>query len=114
MGDVPGRLLTEVKRPAHAAEGPRWASLAVIFYPVMAAGLVEVSVEGRIELRSGGSPGARLDKANFSQVREEAVRKGLVTRDEIDRMLLLLDDPSFVYSSPVMFSASGRRPRAST
>jgi SAM-dependent methyltransferase len=82
--------------------------------PFVAAGLVEVSVEGRIELRSGGSPGARLDKANFSQVREEAVRKGLVTRDEIDRMLLLLDDPSFVYSSPVMFSASGRRPRAST
>ena len=78
------------------------------------AGLVEVGVEGRIDLRSGGSSGSRLDKANFSQVRDEAVRKELVTQDEMDRMLLLLDDPSFVYSSPVMFSASGRRPCAAT
>jgi SAM-dependent methyltransferase len=76
------------------------------------AGLVEVSVQGHIDLRSGGSSGSRLDKANFSQVRDEALRKELVTQDEIDRMLLLLDDPSFVYSSPVMFSASGQRPRA--
>ena len=74
-------------------------------------GLWSVGVQGHIDLRPGGSSGARLDKANFSQVRDEAVRKELVTYDEIDRMLLLLDDPSFVYSSPVMFSASGQRPR---
>jgi hypothetical protein len=47
-------------------------------------------------------------------VRDEALRKELVTHDEIDRMLLLLDDPRFVFSSPVMFSAWGQRPRAAT
>jgi SAM-dependent methyltransferase len=80
----------------------------------VASGLVDVGVHGHIDLRSGGSPGARLDKANLSQVRDEALRKELVTHDEIDRMLLLLDDPRFVFSSPVMFSAWGQRPRAAT
>jgi SAM-dependent methyltransferase len=77
----------------------------------VAAGLVDVVMQGHIDLRSGGSPGAWLDKANLSQVRDEALREGLVTPEEIDRMLSLLDDPGFVFASPVMFSARGQRPQ---
>jgi ubiquinone/menaquinone biosynthesis C-methylase UbiE len=78
----------------------------------VAAGLVSVGMEGHIGLRPGGSPGALLDKANLSQVRDEAIRAGLVTQPEMERMLALLEDPAFVLTSPVMFSARGQRPQA--
>jgi hypothetical protein len=35
---------------------------------------------------------------------------GLVTDEEVERVLALLDDPDFAISSPVMMSAWGRRP----
>ena len=54
-------------------------------------------MEGHIDLRPGGSPGARLDHANLSQVRDEAAREGLVTVDEMDQVLSLLEDPGFVF-----------------
>jgi ubiquinone/menaquinone biosynthesis C-methylase UbiE len=88
----------------------RWGSQ--LYQRFVAAGLVRVGMEGHIDLRPGGSPGARLDAANFSQVRDEAVRAGLVTLAEMERMLALLDDPAFVYASPVMFSAWGQQPQA--
>jgi hypothetical protein len=77
----------------------------------VAAGLVSVGMEGHIDLRPGGSPGARLDHANLSQVRDEAVREGLVTVDEMDQALSLLEDPGFVCALPIMFSAWGQRPQ---
>ncbi len=86
-----------------------WASS--LYRRFVAAGLMSVSMEGHIGLRPGGSPGALLDKANLSQVREEAIRAGLVTQPEMERMLALLEDPAFVFASPVMFSARGQRPQ---
>jgi SAM-dependent methyltransferase len=86
-----------------------WANS--LYRRFVAAGLVDVAMLGHIDLRSGGSPGARLDRANFAQVRDEALLKALVTPEEIDRMLSLLDDPGFVFASPIMFSASGQRPK---
>jgi SAM-dependent methyltransferase len=89
-----------------------WGSF--LYRRFVVAGLVDVGMQGHIDLRSGGSPGARLDKANLSQVRDEALGNGLVTPEEMDRTLLLLDDPGFVLASPVMFSAWGQRPRVAT
>jgi SAM-dependent methyltransferase len=80
----------------------------------VAAGLVSVGMEGHIDLRPGGSAGARLDRANLSQVRDEAVREGLVTPDEMAETLSLLEDPAFVFASPVMFTAWGQRPQTTT
>ena len=77
----------------------------------VAAGLESVGMEGHIDLRPGGSPGARLDRANFLQVRDEVLREGLVTSEEMDQMLSLLEDPGFVFASPIMFSAWGQRPQ---
>jgi hypothetical protein len=73
-----------------------------------------VGTQGHIDLRSGGSPGARLDKVNLTQVRDEALRNQLVEQDEMDRMLTLLDDPRFVFASPIMFSAWGQRPQVAS
>jgi hypothetical protein len=58
----------------------------------------------------GGSVGTRVDRANVEQVQAEALERRLLTQQEIDEVLRLLADPTFAVSSPVMFSAWGRRP----
>jgi ubiquinone/menaquinone biosynthesis C-methylase UbiE len=73
-------------------------------------GLSEVGMEGHLAIWSGGSEGARLDQANFEQIRAEAVASGLITGHEVDQVLALLDNPTFVVSSSVMMTAWGRRP----
>jgi SAM-dependent methyltransferase len=77
----------------------------------VAAGLVNVEADAHLEFRQGGSPGARLDKANLHQVRDDLLRKQLIASEELDRLLQLLDDPDFVVASPVMFSARGQQQR---
>jgi ubiquinone/menaquinone biosynthesis C-methylase UbiE len=72
-------------------------------------GLVNVGMEGYLTLREGRSPGAQLMRANFEQIREEAINAGFVTNEEVTQMLTLLDDPDFAVSSSVMFTAWGRR-----
>ena len=74
-----------------------------------AAGLVEVGMEGHFAVREGGSPGAGLDAVNFTQVRGEAVARGLISDPEVDAVLNLVAAPDFAVFSPVMFTAWGRR-----
>jgi hypothetical protein len=78
---------------------------------LVAAGLVNIEADAHFEFRWGGSPGARLDKANLCQVRDQLLSERLLTSDELDRLLRLLDDPDFVVASPVMFSARGQQQR---
>jgi SAM-dependent methyltransferase len=75
-----------------------------------AAGLTDVGMEGHLAVREGGSLGATLVAANFAQVRNEAVAKGLVTDAEVDAVLARLNERDFALFSPVMFTAWGRRP----
>lgn len=81
-----------------------------LFRRFQEAGLVEVGMDGFLAVWTGTSPGARLDQANFEQVRAEAVSAGLISDDDVEAVLALLDDPSFEYSSSVMMTAWGRRP----
>jgi hypothetical protein len=67
-------------------------------------------MEGYVAVREGSSPGARLFGTALEQIREEAVGAGLITNEEIDRMLILLDDPGFAFGAPILFTAWGRRP----
>lgn|SRR5262245_9971199 len=83
-----------------------------LYANMVAMGLVDVAMEGHIAVRPGGSPGAELDRANLSQIRDEAIARGLLTSDEVDRMATLLELPAFAVLSPVMFSARGRKPRS--
>jgi 2-polyprenyl-3-methyl-5-hydroxy-6-metoxy-1,4-benzoquinol methylase len=80
-----------------------------LYRRLRAHGLVNVGMEGYLVVREGGSPGARLNAANFEQIREKAVGAGLITNEEVAHMLTLLDDPDFAISAPMMFTAWGRR-----
>lgn len=75
-----------------------------------AQGLVNLGMEGYVAVWQGQSAGALLVEANFEQIREEAVSAGLITSEEIAQVFTLLSDPDFVFSSPVMLTAWGRRP----
>jgi ubiquinone/menaquinone biosynthesis C-methylase UbiE len=81
-----------------------------LYQRLRAAGLIEVGMEGHFAVWPGGSPRAQFDRATVEQVRVEAIARGLVTEDEIEQALALLQDPAIAFSSPVMFSAWGRRP----
>jgi ubiquinone/menaquinone biosynthesis C-methylase UbiE len=101
MGRVLARLLDD---RGFEADWPRR-----LYHHLKVAGLTEVGMEGHLAVREGGSLGARLDAANYAQVRREAIRRGLVTDAEIDAVLARLDAPDFAVFSPVMFTAWGRR-----
>ncbi len=73
-------------------------------------GLVNVLMEGIVQVYEGGTAGTRMMRANYEQIRAEAVSAGLITNEEVDQVLTLLDDPSFAINAPVMFTAWGRRP----
>lgn len=81
-----------------------------LYARLRAEGLTEVSMEGRLMIWPGGSDGAQLDHANYEQIRDEAVANGLITEEEMEQGLALLDDPAFAVSSSMMMTAWGRRP----
>ena len=59
-------------------------------------------------MREGGTAGTWIDISNFSQIRNEAVAKGLLTHADVDAILARLTAPDFTVLSPVMFTAWGR------
>lgn len=81
-----------------------------LYQRLRAEGLVEVGMEGQLAIWPGGSERAKLDRANIEQVRAEAIEHGLMTEREVEQALALLEDPAIAFSSPIMFSAWGRRP----
>lgn len=68
--------------------------------PLPDTGLVNLEADAHFEFRRGGSPGARLDKANLCQVRDQLLGERLLTSEELDHLLQLLEDPDFVVASP--------------
>lgn len=88
---------------------PEWGR--GLYQRMGAAGLIDVGMEGQMAVWRGGSAGARLLQANYEQVRNEALERGLITAGEMERVLALLEDPSFAISSMMMFSAWGQRPK---
>jgi len=81
-----------------------------LYQTFRALGLMEVGMDGQLAVHPGGGTGARLFRANFTQIRDAAIAAGLITAAELDRMLALLDDPDFALSTPVMCTAWGHRP----
>jgi SAM-dependent methyltransferase len=82
-----------------------------LYQSFRALGLRGVGLDGQIMVGAGGSAYAHLLRANFAQLREPAIAAGLLTTGEFDRLLALLEDPDFALSTPVLFSAWGRRPQ---
>ncbi len=87
---------------------PTWGRS--LYRRLRAHGLGNLGMEGYVAVREGRSPGALLARANFEQIREEAVNAGLITNEEVAQMLTLLDDPDFTFGAHILFTAWGRRP----
>lgn len=100
----------QAMRTLMQARGLDVAFARSLYARFVAMGLTAVGMEAHVAVRAGGSDGALLDLANLSQVRDEAVARGFLTADEVDRMATLLQSPEFAVLSPVMFSAWGQRP----
>jgi SAM-dependent methyltransferase len=75
-----------------------------------ALGLKDVGNEGRVWVMEGGSPGARWFKISLAHLRPRLVAPGMLTDDEVDRMLELFDDPNWSAFSPVIVAAWGMKP----
>jgi ubiquinone/menaquinone biosynthesis C-methylase UbiE len=81
-----------------------------LFSRLRANGLVDVAAEGSLQMWHAGSPGASLLRANFEQLHRNMIDAGYITEDEFEQDLARIDDPAFLMPSPIMWTASGRRP----
>ncbi len=76
-----------------------------------ALGLDERGSEAIASFQSGGGPGAELQRRNFGvNLGPMLVERGVVSRDELERVLALYADASFGYLSGLNVAAWGRRP----
>lgn len=80
-----------------------------LYRRLRAHGLANVGMEGYVAVWEGRSSGARLAGKNFEMIREEAINAGFITNEEVEQLLMLLEDPNFAVSAPVMFTTWGRR-----
>ena len=76
----------------------------------LAAGLVGVGAEGRVQVSLPGSPAAAWWKLNLAKLAEPLVRTGRLTGAEVAEAVEACDDPGFCGLYPVMIVAWGQRP----
>lgn len=74
-----------------------------------AHGLVRVDAEGSVFFWRGGSAGAQVKRANYLQLRDAMLAAGYVSDEEFVEELRLLEDPTTVTLSPVLWSVWGQR-----
>lgn len=70
-------------------------------------GLVDISGDGYLPL-SGEV--RRLERANVLQLEDQFLQQGIVTKEEFEHFVRLLDDPSFLLAGIPLLSAWGRAP----
>jgi SAM-dependent methyltransferase len=73
------------------------------------AGLEDVGADAYQAIEVGDAI-RQLQRANIAQVADPLVEQALVTRDELERYLTLLDERRISPRSPLLVSAWGRRP----
>jgi SAM-dependent methyltransferase len=80
------------------------------FYPTLVAnGLINVEVDGHVQVWPGGSPGALLWQANIEQLRPKLIGDGLLSEHEVEQFCRLVEDPDFSVNSYVLVSGWGQR-----
>lgn len=87
---------------------PHWARHAPA--AMRAAGLVDIDPRPRIELRTAGSPGLRMQLNHTYHLRDGLLAAGM-TEAQLADVRALMRDPSFCAASSVIYSVHGRRPR---
>jgi SAM-dependent methyltransferase len=80
-----------------------------LYADVCAAGLIDVDGVGRVEMFRAGTPLARFWQLTLAQLRVRIVGTGLLTEEDMDRVLSLLDDAGFYAMSHTVMKVSGRR-----
>jgi SAM-dependent methyltransferase len=75
-----------------------------------AAGLVEVTAQGRSPVIRGGGPAAVMHRMSYELMRDAVIDAGLLSIEEFDATLSAYDDPTVVGYGPLLVAASGRRP----
>lgn len=88
---------------------PHWARRAPA--AMRAAGLVDIDPRPRIELRTAGSPGLRLQLNHTYHLRDKLIAAGM-TEAQLKDVRALMRDSSFCATSSVIYSVHGRRPQA--
>lgn len=73
-------------------------------------GLVQIGVEASVSLWGGQSKGTRLMKLNFEEMREPMINSGLISQEEFDADMKLIDQQDFLMPSPIMWTAWARKP----
>ncbi len=73
-------------------------------------GLTEVNAEGRLLIFDRHNGGNDLMRVNFEQVGQAVIDAGLLTREQLEADLALIETDQFAMPSPIMWSVSGRKP----
>ncbi|HEV8441925.1 MAG TPA: methyltransferase domain-containing protein [Steroidobacteraceae bacterium] len=72
-------------------------------------GLTQVDAEGRSVMFTRFNGGADLMRVNFEQIGEDVIAAGLITQQQIDADLAMIQRDDFAIPSPTMWSVVGRR-----
>ena len=72
-------------------------------------GLVEVDAEGRCVMFTRRNGGADLMRVNFEQIGKDVIAAGLITQQQIDADLAMIQRDDFAIPSPTLWSVTGRR-----
>jgi SAM-dependent methyltransferase len=82
----------------------------MLFERLRSLGLIAVDAEAQMSMWHCGSPGVSLMRANFEQLRGAMINGGYVTEEEIAGDITQLENAHFITTSPIMWTAWGRRP----
>jgi len=72
-------------------------------------GLVDVDAEGRSVMFTKRNGGADLMRVNFEQIGKDVIAAGLITQQQIDADLAMIQRDDFAIPSPTLWSVTGRR-----
>jgi SAM-dependent methyltransferase len=74
-----------------------------------AAGLVDVTAEGRVRVVRSGTPETAFFRLSVASVRQQLVASGRVADAEVDAALQAMEEPGRTLLSPLMVACWGRR-----
>ena len=80
-----------------------------LYTDVRATGLADVDGEGRVPVIHAGSPGARFWQLTITQRRDTIIGDGLLTDEEMSRLLALFDDTAFAAMESLIMAVWGRK-----
>ena len=72
-------------------------------------GLTEVYAEGRLLMFDRRNGGNDLMRVNFEQIGGDVIKAGLLTQEQLDADLAMIETDEYAMPSPIMWSVAGRK-----